>query len=112
MLNDLSAIRTAEANLQTAITNQQVNGSASAGLQAASVASAVADANAARAAIEQARGQIAQYETQISKATIVSPVDGVVTNRNSQRRRISGFAHDLHRCSNSIRVYAEPQRVE
>jgi RND family efflux transporter MFP subunit len=51
-------------------------------LQAATVASAVADARAARAAVEQAQGQIAQYQSQISKATIVSPVDGVVTNRN------------------------------
>ncbi|MBD5654436.1 MAG: efflux RND transporter periplasmic adaptor subunit, partial [Candidatus Eremiobacteraeota bacterium] len=52
------------------------------GLQAATVASAAADAAAARAAIEQARAQIDQYKTQIAKATIRSPVDGVVTNRN------------------------------
>jgi RND family efflux transporter MFP subunit len=82
VINDGASVRTAEANLSTAITNQSVNGTASSGLQAATVASAIADAQAARAAIEQARGQIAQYESQISKATIVSPVDGVVTNRN------------------------------
>ena len=82
VINDGASVRTAEANLSTAITNQSVNGTASNGLQAATVASAIADAQAARAAIEQARGQIAQYESQISKATIVSPVDGVVTNRN------------------------------
>jgi RND family efflux transporter MFP subunit len=82
VVNDQASIRTAEANLQTAITNQQVNGTAASGLQAATVASAIADAAAARAAVEQARGQIAQYQTQIDKATIVSPVDGVVTNRN------------------------------
>jgi RND family efflux transporter MFP subunit len=82
VLNDQAAIRTAQANLQTALTNQQVNGTSSSGLQAADVAAAISDAQAARAAIEQARGQIAQYQTQIAKATIVSPVDGVVTNRN------------------------------
>ncbi len=82
VVNDQAAVRTAEANLQTALTNQQVNGTPASGLQAANVASAVADAAAARAAIEQARAQIQQYQTQIEKATIVSPVDGVVTNRN------------------------------
>jgi RND family efflux transporter MFP subunit len=82
VINDGASVRTAEANLSTAITNQSVNGTASSGLQAATVASAIADAQAARAAIEQARGQIAQYESSIAKATIVSPVDGVVTNRN------------------------------
>jgi HlyD family secretion protein len=82
VVNDRSAIRTAEANLQSSLTNQQVNGTSSSGLQAATVSSAIADASAARAAIEQARAQIEQYRVQISKATIRSPVDGVVTNRN------------------------------
>jgi RND family efflux transporter MFP subunit len=82
VISDQQSIRTAEANLQTALTNQQVNGSPDNGLQAATVAAAVADAGAARAAIEQARGQIQQYQTSIDKATIVSPVDGVITNRN------------------------------
>jgi RND family efflux transporter MFP subunit len=82
VINDQAAIRTAEANLQTAMTNQSVNGTSTQGLQAATVASAIADARAARAAIEEARGQIAQYDSQIAKATIRSPVDGVVTNRN------------------------------
>ena len=44
-------------------------------MQAANVASSVADAASARA-------QIDQIEAQISRATIVSPVDGVVVNRN------------------------------
>jgi len=82
VVSDQAAIRTAEANLQTARTNQSVNGTPANGLQEATVASAVADAAASHAAIEQARGQIAQYETQIGRGTIVSPVDGVVTNRN------------------------------
>lgn len=82
VVNDEASVRTAQANLQTAITNQEVNGTPQNGLQEATVASAIADAAAARAAIEQARGQIQQYETEIAKATVVSPVDGVVTNRN------------------------------
>jgi RND family efflux transporter MFP subunit len=71
VISDQAAIRTAQANLQTAITNQEVNGTP-----------AIADAAAARAAIEQARAQIQQYKVEIQRATVVSPVDGVVTNRN------------------------------
>jgi RND family efflux transporter MFP subunit len=59
-----------------------VNGTPQKGLQEATVASSIADAAAARAAIEQARGQIQQYRTEIQKATVLSPVDGVITNRN------------------------------
>ena len=82
VISDQAAIRTAQANLQTAITNQEVNGTPQRGLQEATVASAIADAAAARAAIEQARAQIQQYKVEIQRATVVSPVDGVVTNRN------------------------------
>jgi RND family efflux transporter MFP subunit len=82
VISDEASLRSAQANLATALTNQQVNGTQNSGLQAATVQAAIADAAAARAAIEQARGQIQQYQTQIDKATIVSPVNGVVTNRN------------------------------
>ncbi len=80
--NDQSALRTAEANLSTAQTNQNVNGNASAGLQQANIQSAMADANAARATVEQAQAQVQQIQTSIGKATITSPIDGVVVNRN------------------------------
>jgi RND family efflux transporter MFP subunit len=79
---DQSSVRTAQANLQSATINQQVNGNATSGLQAANVQSAIADANAARAAIAQAQAQVQQYQVSIAKAKIVSPVDGVVVNRN------------------------------
>jgi RND family efflux transporter MFP subunit len=106
VLNDEAAIRTAEANLQTAITNQSVNGTSTEGLQAATVASAIADARAARAAIEQARGQIAQYESQIAKATIRSPVDGVVTNRNLNPGEYPG-SRTVFTIQELDRVYAD-----
>ncbi len=80
--NDEAAIRNAEANLQTALTNQSVNGNISSGLQAADVQSAAADARASHAVIDQARAQVQQLQTSIAKATVVSPVDGVVVNRN------------------------------
>lgn len=59
----------------TAVLNNQVNGNNTQGLQAASVASAIADAQSAHAQADQVAAQIA-------RATIISPVDGVVVNRN------------------------------
>jgi RND family efflux transporter MFP subunit len=79
---DESSLRTAQANLQSATINAQVNGTASTGLQAANVAAAIADANSARAAVAQARAQVQQYAVSIAKARITAPVDGVVVNRN------------------------------
>jgi len=74
--NDAAAVRSAQAALSSAQTNQQVNGSSdSSGLQAANIASAKSSAASARA-------QEQQIEAQIARATIVSPVDGVVVNRN------------------------------
>jgi len=73
--NDQASVRSAQAALNSAITNQQVNGTPGKGLQAANIASAAADAASARATANQIRAQI-------SRATISSPVDGVVINRN------------------------------
>ena len=80
--NDQAQVRTAQATLSTAQTNQNVNGNAQAGLQQANIQSAIADANSAHATVETAQAQVQQYQTQISKATIVSPIDGVIVNRN------------------------------
>jgi RND family efflux transporter MFP subunit len=80
--NDQAAVRTAQANLQSALTSQQVNGTTSSGLQAANVAAAAADARSARAVVAQARASVLQLQTQIAKATVRSPIDGVVVNRN------------------------------
>jgi multidrug efflux pump subunit AcrA (membrane-fusion protein) len=106
VVNDAAAVRTAQANLQTSITNQQVNGTPASGLQAATIASTVADAAAARATIEQARGQIAQYDSAIAKATIVSPVDGVVTNRNLNAGEYPG-SRTIFTIQQLDRVYAD-----
>jgi HlyD family secretion protein len=82
VINDQAAIRTAEANLSSAITNQSVNGTSTEGLQAADVASAEADARAAHAVVAQAQAAVLQVQTSIDKATITSPIEGVVVNRN------------------------------
>ena len=73
--NDQAAVRSAQAALNSAITNQQVNGTPQKGLQVENIQSALADAASARAAAGQTHAMIV-------RATIVSPVDGVVINRN------------------------------
>jgi RND family efflux transporter MFP subunit len=82
VLNDAATLRNAQAQLQSAILNQNVNGTANQGLQASDVAAAVADARAAHAAVEQAQATVQQYQTEIARATITSPINGLVVNRN------------------------------
>jgi multidrug resistance efflux pump len=72
---DDANVRSAQAALDSAITSQQVNGTPAHGLQQSTIASAAAEAASAHAAADQIRAQIA-------RATIVSPVDGIVVNRN------------------------------
>jgi RND family efflux transporter MFP subunit len=60
---------------QTAVLNAKVNGTQQQGLQASTVASAIADAQSAHA-------QADQIAAQLARARIVSPVDGIVVNRN------------------------------
>ncbi len=74
--NDVAAVRSAQAALSSQQTNNRVNGSSpQQGLQAANISAAVSEAASARAQADEIRAQIA-------RATIVSPVDGVVVNRN------------------------------
>jgi HlyD family secretion protein len=73
--NDQQQERSAQASLSSAQLNARVNGTYQRGLQAANVASAVAAAQSAHA-------QAAQIQSSIDKALIVSPVDGIVVNRN------------------------------
>jgi len=75
VLTDESAVRSAEAALRNAAVNVKVNGTPEQGLQASNV-------TAARAAAASAQAQAQQLEVQIAKGTIVSPIDGVVINRN------------------------------
>lgn len=73
--NSEQAVRSAQASLQTALTNARVNGNQDQGLQAANVA-------AAQAAAASAAAQVDQISAQIARALIRSPLDGVVVNRN------------------------------
>jgi multidrug efflux pump subunit AcrA (membrane-fusion protein) len=73
--NDEAQVLSSQASLESAILNAKINGTQQRGLQASTVTSAIADAQSAHA-------QAAEIQTQIDKAQIVSPVDGVVINRN------------------------------
>ncbi len=74
--NDQQALNTATANLSSARSNVQANGTLSGqGLQAAAV-------QQSRAQVDVALAQAEQVRVQIGKAALVSPIDGVVVNRN------------------------------
>lgn len=74
--NDQQALNQANANLASARSNVQANGSLSGqGMQAAAVAQS-------RAQEQVALAQAQQVRVQISKAALLSPIDGVVVNRN------------------------------
>ncbi len=72
---DAQSVRSAQASLASAVQNAVVNGGPSSGLQAANVAGA-------RAAAESAAAQATLLERDIARATIRSPIDGYVINRN------------------------------
>jgi len=72
---DVQQIASARAALDSARGTVETNGSTSAGLQGASIV-------AARAAAAAARAQADQVRAQISRATLRSPIDGVVVSRN------------------------------
>lgn len=73
--NDQQQELSAKASLESAVLNARVNGTYQNGLQAANVASA-------QAAAQSAHAQAAQIQASIDKALVVSPVDGIVVNRN------------------------------
>jgi multidrug efflux pump subunit AcrA (membrane-fusion protein) len=83
--NDQQQELSAQASLQSSVLNARVNGTYQKGLQAANVASAIASAQSAHA-------QAAQIEASIDKALVVSPVDGVVVNRNLNPGQYPGSA--------------------
>ena len=72
---DGQQIASAQAALASARGTVSTNGSTTAGLQGASIV-------AARAAAAAARAQAEQVRAQISRATLRSPIDGIVVSRN------------------------------
>lgn len=72
---DVSALRNAVVTYQNDVKQVQANGTTTSGLQGATVA-------AARADEQTALGEADNVRASIAKAAIVSPIDGVVVNRN------------------------------
>jgi multidrug efflux pump subunit AcrA (membrane-fusion protein) len=74
--DDQAALDNANSQLSSARSNVQANGTlGSGGLQQSTV-------QQAQAQVAVAQAQAEQVQVQIAKATIVSPIDGVVVNRN------------------------------
>ncbi|MGA2394840.1 MAG: biotin/lipoyl-binding protein [Candidatus Lustribacter sp.] len=73
--NDQQAVRTAQVNLQNTISQVRTNGTTTSGLQGETIASVKADE-------VTEMGLANQLRVSIAKAAIVSPIDGVVVNRN------------------------------
>jgi multidrug efflux pump subunit AcrA (membrane-fusion protein) len=95
---DASAVRTAQVNLQNDLKQVQTNGTTSSGLQGATVA-------AARADQQTALGQADNVRASIAKATIVSPIDGVVVNRNLNPGEYPG-SRQIFTLQETDKVYA------
>ena len=96
--NDQQAVRSAQVALQNIVTQVQANGTTSTGLQGATVAAAKADE-------QTALGLANQLRVQIAKAAIVSPIDGVVVNRNINPGEYPG-TRQIFTLQESDKVYA------
>jgi HlyD family secretion protein len=92
-------VRSNQAALDSAVISQRTNGTLNQGLQASQIASAREDAASASA---QARNIAAQ----IARATITSPVDGIVVNRNLNPGEYPG-ARTIFVVQQDDPVYAE-----
>src|SRR6202011_1741415 len=96
--NDQQAVRAAQVTLQNDIQQVAANGTTSSGLQGSQVA-------AAQAATQISQAQADQIRVQIAKATIVSPIDGIVVNRNLNPGEFPG-ARQIFTLQETARVYA------
>ena len=96
--NDQQTVRAAQVTLQNDIQQVVANGTTSTGLQGSQV-------TAARSATQISQAQADQIRVQIAKATIVSPIDGVVVNRNLNPGEFPGN-RQLFTLQETDRVYA------
>jgi HlyD family secretion protein len=96
--NDAQAVASAQVTVGNDIKQVQANGTTSSGLQGATVASARADE-------ETALGQADNIRASIAKAAIVSPIDGIVVNRNLNPGEYPG-SRQIFTIQQLDRVYA------
>ncbi len=96
--NDQQSLRSAQVTLQNDISQVRANGTLSSGLQGATIASARADTQ-----MELATAQ--QVHVSIVKASIISPINGVVVNRNLNPGEFPG-TRQIFTLQETDRVYA------
>ena len=96
--NDQQAVSAARVTLQNDIQQVAANGTTSSGLQGSMVASAQATTQISQAQADQIRVEIA-------KASIVSPIDGIIVNRNLNPGEFPG-TRQLFSIQQVDRVYA------
>jgi RND family efflux transporter MFP subunit len=96
--NDQQAVSAAQVTLQNDLQQVAANGTTSTGLQGSQVA-------AAQAATQISQAQADQIRVQIGKATIVSPIDGFVVNRNLNPGEFPG-TRQVFTLQATDRVYA------
>jgi multidrug efflux pump subunit AcrA (membrane-fusion protein) len=102
--NDQQAVQSAQVTLQNDVSQVRTNGTTSTGLQGANVAiGASRRADGAR--------QADQVRVSISKAAIISPINGVVVNRNLNPGEFPGTRHDLHAARDRPRVRGAQRRA-
>ncbi|HYZ15234.1 MAG TPA: efflux RND transporter periplasmic adaptor subunit [Candidatus Acidoferrum sp.] len=95
---DLAALRSAKEALRQARATVGINGDVTSGLQKTSV-------SASHAAAQAAHAQATQIAAQIEKATIRSPIDGVVVDRNFEVGEYPG-TRSLFTLQDTSKVYA------
>jgi multidrug efflux pump subunit AcrA (membrane-fusion protein) len=96
--NDQEAVRAAQVTLQNDISQVRANGTTSTGLQGSQVQAAIATTQMTQAQADQIR-------VSIVKATIVSPIDGIVINRNLNPGEYPG-TRQIFTLQETDRVYA------
>jgi multidrug efflux pump subunit AcrA (membrane-fusion protein) len=96
--NDQQAVSAAQVTLQNDMQQVAANGNTSTGLQGSQVV-------AAQAATQISQAQADQIRVQIGKAQIVSPIDGIVVNRNLNPGEFPG-TRQLFTIQATARVYA------
>ncbi len=99
----LAQLQQQQANLQTAIANQQ-----NVQLRRDDITAAQAALQQARSAVQQQQATLAYDQQQVSYATIRSPIDGIVAARETEPGQIASPGSNLMRIVNVDTVYYEP----
>jgi RND family efflux transporter MFP subunit len=96
--NDQQSVRSAKVTLQNDLQQVAANGTTTTGLQGSQVV-------AARATTQLSQAQADQIRVMISKASIISPIDGVVVNRNLNPGEFPG-TRQIFTLQETDKVYA------